>query len=187
MKSHVETPEDYIKHNLTEEGLILNELADAAATAATTHFGRQPIAVQADKVELKETYLVARRLATIEAHIWRNQPARPQRDPDHQKLRASQTQAVKRKLDQAILNTTGVEGHHTFRSGKWLKCLDCGSFSLASNQKYWIDRPCIKRYCKPRATALQRETEQYPRHELTGCCPFRSASQVYEAGEGEQT
>lgn len=166
VKSHVETPEDFIKHNLIEEGLILDELAGAAATAATTHFGRLPIAVQADKVELKKTYLVARRRATIEAYIWRNQPARPPLDPNHEKLRASQTQAVRRKLGQAKLNTTGDRGHRTYRSGKWLKCFDCLNVPHASNQKYWVDRPCIKRYCKPRTTALGRETEQYRQYVL---------------------
>ena len=38
VKSHIETPEEFIKHNLSEEGSILNELADVAAIAATAHF-----------------------------------------------------------------------------------------------------------------------------------------------------
>ena len=33
VKSHVETPDDFIKHNLIEEGLILNALADCCGYA----------------------------------------------------------------------------------------------------------------------------------------------------------
>ena len=67
-------------------------------------------------------------------------------DPEHSRLRQKQADSVKRKLDQAIQNTQGFDGHRTYYGGKWLRCLDCTGMSHIDKRSYWINRACNKRY-----------------------------------------
>ena len=87
IKPHIDTVEEYIKHKPSTEGLILNELADAAATVATDRYGACALRVNAEKVKLKEAYLISKRIGTIEASIWKSQPERKHFDPNHSKIR----------------------------------------------------------------------------------------------------
>ena len=106
-------------YNSTEQGVTLNELADVAATTATGQFGSSLSQIQAGQQELREAFRVARRIATVEAHIRRHYPGESTFDPDHAKMQISQAQGVKRKLDGAITNTQGATGHRTYAAGRW--------------------------------------------------------------------
>lgn len=92
--------------------------------------------ITADEKQLREVYLIAKRLGTIEAQIWKQQPERKHLNPDHTKIPKMQVEAVQRKLDEAILSTQGENGHRTFPGGKWLRCYDCTGIAHAGNLSY---------------------------------------------------
>ena len=163
MTSHIETVEKHLNHQPPTEGLILNELADAAATTATDQFGTCALRIAADKKQLKEAYCIAKRLGTIEAEVWRSQPARKHYDPDHSKLRIKQSEAVKRKLEQACLNTQEEHGHRTYpdaNNDKWTRCHDCTGMAHAGNFRYWIEKTCNKRH-KQEQSSVPYEIRRY--------------------------
>jgi ribonuclease HI len=169
IKSHLDTPSKYVLHQPSVEGHILNELADAAATAATKHFGRADMSIVKDQAQFKETYLVAKRIATIEAEIWRSVPNRPTAPSDRKVLIASRTAAVKRKLDGAIANTDGDEGHRTYQHGNWTRCYDCPARSRSDGQdqlRYWIVTPCMKRYKRNKPTFLEEQSRNFQEYLL---------------------
>ena len=71
VKSHVEDDRTWTTYNMTPEGLILNELADAAVARGTASFARSFDAIRNDQNNLNLATKVAKRIATIEAHVWR--------------------------------------------------------------------------------------------------------------------
>ena len=135
---------------MTSEALCYNVGADAAASgAANFKFARSTDARSQDGRQWWETYQVATRIATIEASIRRTKEVVRYAGSDFSKLVESRDAAVKRKLDEAISNSTSE--HRIFRcpSG-WTRCYDCPCMARPENKEYWRSNPCLKKQKKQR-------------------------------------
>ena len=136
-------------------GCFYSEAADKVAGEAADLFGRCGSDVLSDEKQLQVAYTVARRLAIIEATIWRQFGQVEHKEPTLKKLQVSQAAAVKRKLDDAIENTTGEEGcHSTFQLNGWIRCRDCPSFSRPGNKGYWSKKLCQRRFKRLRTQSV---------------------------------
>lgn len=74
VKSHITSDEEWQRFNMTAEGLVLNELADEAATIGKQKIARSTEAIDKDGKTHTMAYEIALRLAFIEAEIWRRTP-----------------------------------------------------------------------------------------------------------------
>ena len=100
-------------------------------------------------------YTVARRLAIIEASIWREFGQVKHKMPTFSKLQGSQAAAVKRKLEDAIDNTNGETGcHSTFQWNGWTRCRDCSSFARPGNKDAWARKLRTRRFKRPRTQVV---------------------------------
>ena len=120
VKCQIETPAQYVKYNLTEESLTLNELVDVVAGHAAEVFGRHQMAIRKDEEQFIEVYLIALRLATIGASIWKACGNSDQASAGGQleKPKSTRAEGVKRKLDAAIASASGQDNHSTYEQGR---------------------------------------------------------------------
>ena len=145
VKSHVKSDDEWRKYDMTQRGLILNELADRAVEAGSERFARSMDAIRADADNFHMAQRVAKRIATIEASIWRlNDSSVKYPGKDFKKLQVSQAERIKRKLSVAIQTTSGGEGHSKYVQNGWTRCRDCTARAKVGNQSYWINKTCTK-------------------------------------------
>ena len=142
VKSHVTTQEQWERYGMDEDKYIYNELADAAAeTSANKHFNFSVL--KSDAEAKNKVVRIARRLATIEVSTWK--------DDEHfnkfhgktfEQLKQSRTAAMKRKVDDAIANTSGGNTHTLYADGRWHRCRDCPGIAHIKNMDYWANKKC---------------------------------------------
>ena len=150
VKSHVDTQEKWDKYRVTPEGLILNEIADAAADEAAEHYSMGKLEVLSDGIERKDAMLRAMWLARVQAACWMQDTREAKYSTQIHKYIEAKVNEAKRKIDDAINNTEGGSNHEVYSDGKWVRCRDCPCKAKPSNVKYWSKKPCSKLCKKPR-------------------------------------
>ena len=143
-KSHIETQEQWEKHRVTPEALILNEIADAAADEASEYFSKNKKNILADCIVRKDAMLRAMWLARVQAACWLQDTREAKHTTQIHKFIEATVNEAKRKIDDAINNTEGGRNHEVFYDGKWVRCRDCPGKAKPGNVKYWTKTPCSK-------------------------------------------
>jgi hypothetical protein len=151
VKSHVTDGREWTIYNMTARGLVLNELADGAVEEGTGRISRSTEAIAKDGEQCFTAKRIALRLAAIESSIWKAQDERKQyQGSDFSKLYRKQAESIKRKLEDAVESTNGINGHSVYEYAGWIKCRDCPCRARPSNPDYWPLHACSKLRKKPK-------------------------------------
>ena len=152
VKSHVTTMEQWTHYGMTADAMLYNEGADSAANQAAKIYERNVDQRIADNDQMQETYDIARRLAAIQVECWHHSDTnRMVEGSSFTKLNQTRADHVKRKLAEAISNTTGPNGHDTYDDTDWWsRCRDCFRKAKVNNSKFWIDHPECEQIRKKR-------------------------------------
>ena len=137
VKSHVTDGREWTIYNMTARGLVLNELADGAVEEGTGRISRSTEAIAKDGEQCFTAKRIALRLAAIESSIWKAQDERKQyQGSDFSKLYRKQAESIKRKLEDAVESTNGINGHSVYEYVGWTKCRNCPCKARPSNPDY---------------------------------------------------
>ena len=150
VKSHVQTQEHWDQYRATAEGLILNEIADAAADEASGYFSMSKHEIMEDCIERMDAMLRAMWLARVQAACWAQDTREAKYSTQIHKYIEARVNEAERKIDGAINNTEGGNNHEVYSDGKWVRCRDCPCKAKPGNVKYWSKTPCSKLCKKPR-------------------------------------
>ncbi len=126
-------------------GYLCNALADGAVTSAAQFYAVPRHDASSEKLQSHKAYIIALRLAQIEAHVWGLRGS----SIHNRAHRASYSQlldrhvgALKRKLNTAIQGREGVTSHRLVSDGSYARCLNCLKRALCGNFDYWARHPC---------------------------------------------
>lgn len=140
-KSHIKDDEEWTRHDMNNKKFILNEAADAGANAAAEKFKRRQHLMDSDLYTLRTAFLVAVRIAVIEADVWDKAGQRDYAAKSTDKMKASKIAKVNEKYDEAIEATS--KWHSTYFVGRWVRCRHCPAEALhSSGPDYWCKTPC---------------------------------------------
>ena len=131
----MDTQEKWDKYRVTPEGLILNEIADAAADEAAEHYSMGKLEVLSDGIERKDAMLRAMWLARVQASCWRQDTREAKYSTQIHKYIEAKVNEAKRKIDDAINNIEGGSNHEVYSDGKWVRCRDCPCKAKPGNVK----------------------------------------------------
>lgn len=125
VNSHIKSDEEWQQYNMTAEALILNELADEAATIGKMQCARPAQDIINDGHAHKFAYEIALRLAFIEAEIWRRTPEPRKKGANPEQMIEENVNKVKRKFQKAHESTEGMHGHHLILTDRGHRCVHC--------------------------------------------------------------
>ena len=148
-KSHIKE-DDWQRYDMTEEKLVMNEAADATANFATEKMARSSDAITADLENLNLAYLIAMRIAVIEADVWLKQPEKDYEAKSNEAVKEKKRQVIKHNLEQE--KAAHSLKHSTYIVGRWMRCRHCPATALAEKSirestkanGYWKSTPCGK-------------------------------------------
>ena len=135
VKSHAEI--QVLLGEVSLEAFLGNVLADAGAEVAAENAVHSHAAQDLSQWE-GITFLVARRLAVIEASLWDEGPRLvPAPAPMHQEEPPAPPEATKR-----ILSSIGYMGHRLHHRGNFLYCAACRRRRKSTSSRFWMKTPC---------------------------------------------
>ena len=149
VKSHVKDGFTYISHDMSPEKVLLNELADAAATHAVKQLCRDINFVAKDEATFGMARSIAKRLAIIETDVWQHKDELSteivrRAISDKSALFDSRQEAIKRHVVEAVANTSGEKGHSLIEHDGWIKCRHCPAQARSHSSNYWRTTPCFR-------------------------------------------
>lgn len=172
-KSHVKDEEEWKRYGMDEEKLVMNEAADVVANVAAHQRDRSTDAVLADLENLNLAYLIAMRIAVIEADVWEKQPEKDYAPKSNEEMKEKWKKVIKHNMEQAKVPTSLK--HNTYIVGKWMRCRHCPSAALVEksirestrSNSYWKKTPCGKLIERVTCRRLEGTALEYMLHEPT--------------------
>ncbi len=179
-------PSKIITGGMPLDAYIGNHLADAAANAAAERaLGQSERAAAVAEWETR-AFIIARRLAYVEAWHWRNdsreellapEPLPPWQPPEPAIVRNT----LQERIDQ--------QGHQLFRVNDEIACTRCHKKRGANDHRHWTGTTCIPKWAMkrtaPHAAHAHRNTRRriqpIPDHEVTGS-GLQAPNVVFAAG-----